>query len=81
LSRRKKIEAEADGTPVETDEDMPPPVVEPKKRTLEAREVIWTKAGEENFAFSEHGTHKAGDKVSTIYADVFVKRGHATEAE
>lgn len=80
MSRKKKIESEADSTPVETDEDIAP-VIEhkPYTRALEPRAVIWTKEGEDNFAFSEHGSHKAGDEVSTIYADVFVKRGHAKE--
>lgn len=81
MSRAKKIVEQTDGTPVETDEDIPAPVVDPNKniRTRTPRTVIWTKEGEENHAFSEHGQHKEGETVSTIYADVFVKRGHAKE--
>lgn len=46
-----------------------------------ARSVIWTQKGEEDFAFSEHGKHKAGETVMTIYADVMVERGFAKETQ
>jgi hypothetical protein len=38
------------------------------------RKVVWTAEAEACLAHSEHGTHKAGDVVDTIYADLFIKR-------
>lgn len=81
MTRRKKIISDVDGTPVETDEDLPleeVPAVEPKAAK---RLVVWTPKGEELGAWSEHGMHKAGDLVETDLADVLIERGFAREAD
>ena len=73
---RKKIIRDVDGTPVETDElDPNAPGEYP---TVNEVLVYWTKQGEESGAFSEHGTHKAGEKVMTAYSSLLVERGFAT---
>lgn len=81
MTRRKRIERDNDGTPIETDEDLPLEetlAVDPK---TSKRVVIWTPKGEEMGAWSEQGMHTAGDRVETDHADVLVERGFATEAE
>ena len=64
----------ADEVP-EAEKPAEPVVAEPPK----ARKVRWTILGEELCAHSEHGMHTSGDIVETIYADILIKRGFATE--
>lgn len=73
MSKSKKIVKDDDGTPMEVEGDGPEEVIYPHK----AKVVVWTKKAEDEAVFSEHGTHRAGDEVSTEYADLFVERGHA----
>lgn len=76
MSRKKKIIIEADGTPVETDEiDQ---TAGPDEPTANLVPVYWTKHGEERGAFSEHGSHKAGEKVMTAYAHQLCEAGFAS---
>lgn len=39
--------------------------------------MIWTARGAERNAWSEHGKHKAGERVLTIHADLLIERGFA----
>ena len=88
----KQIVTDDDGTPVEvpdpvgtqeiefTDEDGTPRLdVEPLP--VPGRKVRWTKKGEADGAFSEHGQHFDGEEVVTIHADKIVELGFAEEIE
>lgn len=43
--------------------------------------VIWTEEGQNSFAQSEHGQHKAGDEVETEHAEMLIERGFAKAKE
>ena len=71
---RKRVTAE-DGSHIEVEGDIADVVSEP---TAEDIAVYWTKKGEETGAFSEHGSHRAGDQVMTAYAGKLIEAGFAT---
>ena len=80
MTRRKKVVSDpVDGTPIETDEDLPVEDAAPTPAQSAKRLVEWTQKGEDAGAWSEHGMHKAGEKVETTFADLFVSRGWAKE--
>lgn len=79
MTRRKKIVHEGDGTPIETDEDLPLEETEPVEPKPDVRKIRITKLGEEVGAWTEHGQHKAGEEVETSFADIFVERGWAED--
>lgn len=83
MTRRKKVVSDpGDQTPIETDEDLPPPatpkdIPKPGKRRVEI-----TQAGADALCWSEHGMHDtAGVVIDTTYADLFVSRGWAKEVD
>lgn len=76
MSRKKRVVLEADGTPVETDELLPDSG--PEVPTSNEVPVYWTKAGAERGVFSEHGSHREGERVLTAYAQQLIDVGAAT---
>lgn len=92
MGRKRKVITEADGTPVEIedgDDDTaeqvaavfsdPPAAPDASAVYGEAPpvEVIWTELGETDGVFSEHGQHKAGDKVLTRHSVTLIANGYA----
>lgn len=77
MTRRKKVVSDTDGTPIETDEDLPHEEAE----SADVRKIRITKLGEEVGAWTEHGQHKAGEEVETSFADIFIERGWAEDID
>jgi hypothetical protein len=79
LTRKKKVVSDTDGTPIETEEDLPVDETAETEPKADVRKVRITQKGEDVGAFTEHGQHKAGEEVDTSFADIFVERGWAEE--
>lgn len=78
MTRKKKVIQEADGTPVEIDEDVED--IEAVTSELPRKRVVeWTEKGEKAGAFSEHGQHVAGEHVETDSADLLIEYGFAKD--
>lgn len=81
MTRRKKIVHAEDGTPIETDEDLPLDPQSQSEPKADVRAIVITKLGEDVQAWTEHGTHQEGDRVETAFANIFIERGWAREAD
>lgn len=78
MSKKSKIEIASDGTPVDAGEDVN---AKPDEPTEALRVVIWTEKGEREGVFSEHGAHKAGDRIETAYAERLIGMGAAESGD